>query len=149
MLTRKQKEQIRAVSLFKFATKERQGKAFNWDWTRFIVPTLIEVEDLMCQEILKLGFSKVERVSPKRANCIIRVFHKLHYEYVHSRDWKEIYNIYGAACFTLNSGTWVSTGFGEKVTEIDYSKCVIRHWISQDKYIDFDFDFFDCYVEIS
>ena len=150
MLTLNQKKLIRSIHLFKYATKEkRDGKPINWDGTRFVVPSLKEIELLIYEEILKLGFSKVERTSPKYANCIIRVFHKLHYPCDHSSDWKCIYNIYGAACFTLVSGKWTSTGFDEKITEIDYSKWVIRHWICQDEYIDFDFDFFDCYVEIS
>ena len=150
MLTLNQKKLIRSIHIFKYATKEkRDGKAINWDGTRFIVPSLPEIEHLIYQEILNLGFSKVERTSPKYANCIIRVFHKLHYNYEDSGGYKEIYNIYGATCFTLISGKWCSTGFGEKVTEIDYSKYVLRHWICQDEYIDFSFDFFDCYVEIS
>lgn len=149
MLTKSQKEKIRSINLFEYAIKEKKGKAINWDGSEFVLPTLRQVEDSIYEQILKMGFTKIERVAPNQANCIIRVFQKLHYPYPMWPGREDIYNVYGAACFTLRSGKWISTGFNTEGHEINYSEWKIRHWLCQDEYIEFDFDFFDCYVKIS
>jgi len=147
MLSKKQKESIRRIGLFEYSCREKKGQPITLDGNNFIVPSLNEVKESVFQEILKLGFSKIERVEPNKANCIVRVFQKLHYHY----DTDLTYNVYGASCYTLShTGQWVTRPSGEiRDFKINYSKYIIRHWLCQDEYVDFDLDFFDCYVKIS
>jgi len=146
MLSQRQRKNIRRINLFEYACEEKKGIPVHLGGKEFIVPSLDEVKESVFQEILNLGFSSIERVEPNKANCIIRVFQKLHYHY---RD-NLTYNIYGATCFTLKHGKWVTSPFGNvQDFKIDYSKHIINHWLSQDECIDFDLDFFDCYVKIS
>lgn len=147
MLTYFQKESIRNVTFYDYAFKEKKGKAIQYDGKEFIIPSFVELRQSIISEILKLGFSKVEIVKPSKANCIIRVYQKLHYTYEFGGE-TDTYNLYGAHCYTLNDRKWITSAFQDDF-EINYSKCIIRHWICQDEYIDFDCDFFDCYVQIS
>jgi len=143
MLNNNQKEKIRKIMLYEYALKERDGLAIDHTGKNFLIPTFPEIREIIFKQILELGFSKIEIVAPNKANCIIRVFQKLHYKYD-----SLIYNLYGAHCFTLKSGKWISTSISGNF-EIDYSDFYSRHWLFQDEYIDFDLDFFDCYVKIS
>lgn len=143
MLSPNQRKSIRRIYLFEYACRERNGQPITLEGSSFVLPSLNEVKESVFQEILKLGFSNIERVEPNKANCIVRVFQKLHYHY---RD-NLIYNVYGASCYTLNNaGQWVTSLADFK---IDYSKYILKHWLCQDEYIDFDLDFFDCYVKVS
>lgn len=143
MLSKKQKESIRRIYLFEYACRERNGQPITLKGNNFVVPSLNEIKESVFQEILKLGFSSIEQVEPNKANCIVRVFQKLHYHY----DTDLTYNVYGASCYTLShTGQWITSLADFK---IDYSKHILRHWLCQDEYIDFDLDFFDCYVKVS
>ena len=143
MLSRDQRQSIRRIYLFEYACREKNGKPISLNGNNFVVPSLTEVKESVFQEILNLGFTSIELVEPSKANCIIRVFQKLHYHY----DVDLTYNVYGATCYTLNNvGQWVTSIADFK---IDYSKYILRHWLCQDEYIDFDLDFFDCYVKVS
>ena len=144
--SKSQIEQLRCIGLFEYACREQKGKPITYDGKEFVIPALNDVKESVFREILKLGFSSVERVEPNKANCIVRVFQKLHYHY----DYDLTYNVYGAVCFTLKAGKWVTRPFGEiRDFEIDYSKHIIKHWLCQDEYVEFDLDFFDCYVKVS
>ena len=143
MLSRSQRQSIRRIYLFEYACREKSGQPIALNGSNFVVPSFNEVKESVFQEILKLGFSSIERVEPNKANCIIRVFQKSHYHY----DTDLTYNVYGYSCYTLsNTGQWVTSLADFK---IDYSKHILRHWLCQDEYIDFDLDFFDCYVKVS
>ena len=146
MLSNSQKKDIRRISLFEYACREKKGKPITYDGKEFVIPSLNEIKESIFEEILKLGFCNIHRVEPNTANCIIRVFQKSHYHY----DDDLTYNIYGALCFTLSANGWVTRSFGAiQDFKIDYSKQIIKHWLCQDEYIDFDLDFFDCYVRVS
>lgn len=147
MLTDVQKESIRNVDIYDYSLKEKKGKAINYDGKKFNIPSFVELKQIIISEILKLGFSKVEIVKPSKANCIIRVYQKLHYNYDFPGE-TSTYNLYGAHCYTLKSGKWTTSAFQDD-SIINFSEFIIRHWICQDEYIDFDCDFFDCYVQIS
>ena len=146
MLSKSQKESIRRIGIFEYACRERKGHPITHEGKDFIIPAISEIKETAFQEILKLGFSNIEKVEPNKANCIVRIFKKLHYHY----DNDLTYNIYGYTCFTLKAGSWVTHSLGAfQDFKIDYSKHILRHWLCQDEYIDFDLDFFDCYVKIS
>lgn len=146
MLSIGQKKEIRRICFFEYACREKDGKPITDHDKEFVIPSLNEIKESIFKEILKLGFSSIERVGPNNANCIIRVFQKSHYHY----DDVLTYNIYGAACFTQKSGQWVTSSFGgSQDFKINFSQYIVRHWLHQDEYIDFDLDFFDCYVKVS
>lgn len=147
MLTDLQKEQIRNVKLYDYSYKEKKGKAITDNGKQFIIPSFVELKQIIFSEIMKLGFSKIEIVKPSKANCIIRVYQKLHYNYDFPVE-TNTYNLYGAHCYTLKSGKWTTSAYQDDAI-INFSEFTIRHWICQDDYIDFNCDFFDCYVQIS
>lgn len=143
MLNQEQRDAIRKITIHDYSYKEKNGKPIDEDGKEFIIPHLSELKKSIFEQILKLGFSKIERVHPLKANCVIRLYQKLHY--VYEDDY--IYNLYGAICFTKKSGIWIHSSSSD--FELNHSIYLLRHWIFQDEYIDFDCDFFDCYVKIS
>lgn len=147
MLTNKQKESIRNVKLYDYAFKEKNGKAIQYNGKEFNIPSFEELKQSVFSEIFNLGFSKIKVVKPYKANCIIRVYQKLHYTYEFGGE-TDTYNLYGAHCYTLNNRKWITSAFQDD-SEINYSKCIIKHWLFQDEYIDLDCDFVDYYVKIS
>ena len=130
---------LEELQLFRCSSKEKEGKPVTYSGKEFVIPSFPEIKEEICKEVLKLGFSKFEIVKPSKANCIIRVFQKLHYQY----EYNQIYNLYGAFCYVRSAD-----GFKRQHCIIDYSECVIKLWLFQDEYIDINCDFFDCYVKI-
>ena len=139
MLTGERKRILEDTTIFRCSSKDKNGKPVTFYGTEFIIPSFPEIKEEICKKILKLGFSNVEIVKPSKANCIIRVFQKLHYKY----EDNQIYSLYGAFCYVRSAN-----GFEHQQSILDYSECVIRYWMFQDEYIDFNCDFFDCYVKI-
>lgn len=142
MLNRRQKEKIRRIEIYKYSVRERRGKAVDDSGKEFKMLSFDEIRDEVYKMIREMGFSKIEYASPLNANCVIRVFQKKHYHY----DGMT-YNVYGAQCFTKKDNQWTTKNSSGE-TKINFSKCKFIHWICQYDYIDFDFDFFDCYVRI-
>ena len=142
MLSRSQKECVRSISLYRHTCLEKNGVAINFDGKEFIIPSFIEIKKIVCNHLFNLGFTKIQRVEPSQSNCIIRIFQCLHCPAGNSFT----YNLYGANCYVLKYSKWVTT---DEEIPIDFSECILRHWISEDKYINFDCEFFDCYVQIS
>ena len=91
----------------------RKGKGkkvkFHTVEKEFVIPTPYQIAENVFKQILDVGFSKVERVSPSDANCIIRVFQTLHYKY----EFDITFNMYGADCFTNDALGWVSNTSNE------------------------------------
>lgn len=136
-------EKISGVKIFEYASQERKGKAIDYKGKEFIIPQLSDLKAEIFKKIYDWGFEKIEIVSPNKANCLIRIFQKLHYKYDCS-----IYNVYGVSCYVLKNGKWMLESDGDEF-QLDYSKEKIKHWICQDDYIVFDMDFLDLYVRIS
>lgn len=136
-------EEIRQLRFFEYVFYENEGGATNFRNEEFEILSFPEIFKKMSERILKLGFTEIERVEPAKANCIIRIYTKEHYKY----EQDLIYNLYGSLCFTFKKGKWSTIGSSGDY-EIDNSKCIMRHWIFQDEYIDFDCDFVDYYVRI-
>ena len=155
MLSKEQKEKLRTIHIYEIACEEKNGIAIirkripkvNGGYIfeeKFVIPSPYQIAESVYKKILACGFSKVERVSPNNANCIIRVFQKLHHEY----DFNQIFNIYGARCFVKNGHDWISEcALG--TFPLDYSKCLITQWLYQDEKITFDAEFVDFYVKVS
>lgn len=143
ILSKKEAEKVRNISFYKICFNEKKGIPIDNDGKEMIFPTIEELQKMAFQKLSDKGFN-VERVSPSDANCIIHVFKKLHYPYE-----DEIHNICGYDCFTKKINRWISTSDMGDDFELDFSKCVSRHWLYQDEYIDYDCDFFDVYVKIN
>lgn len=144
MLTPKQKEKIRNIGIYEYSSSEENGKPLTYKGQEFHMLSCDEIRKEVLNKILRVGFSKVNFVNPARANCVVRVFVLKHFKY----DNELVYNIYGAHCFTRKNGRWVSRS-QDSSFELDYAKCIIRHWFFQDEYADFELDFFDTYVHVS
>lgn len=159
MLSNEQKEILRKIEIYEMSDEEKNGKpiirkreprekrgkkTFSVVETDFVIPSIFQLFDYICEQIINAGFSKIERVEPNKANCIIRVFQKLHYEY----EFEQIFNIYGANCFVKRGRDWFSETNGS-IFKLDYSKYIIKQWLYQDEYILFDTDYVDFYVKIS
>lgn len=160
MLSREQKENLRNIHIYDLSTEEKNGiaiiretiptakgakKKFNTIEKEFIIPTPYQLVENMSTKILASGFSKVERVAPSNANCIIRVFQKLHYKH----EFDQIFNIYGASCFTKDTMGWISNSDCGECYTLNPSRCLIGQWLYQDEKITFDADFIDFYVKVS
>lgn len=159
MLSKAQKEKLRNIHIYEIACEEKNGiaiirkrvpkvkrgkKTFSTVEEDFIVPSPYQIAESVFKQILVCGFSKVERVSPTNANCIIRVFQKLHYAY----EFDQIFNLYGANCFVKSGMYWISE-FDSGTFHLDYSKSLIGQWLCQDEKITFDAEFVDFYVKVS
>ena len=143
MVSKIKVEGLRELRIFEYALSKDGKNITIFNDKDFIFLSFPEILKEMSERILKLGFTKIERVKPSKANCLIRVYSLKQYKY--ERDM--VYDLYGSLCFTKKNGTWFTQGsIGEY--EIDYSKCIIRHWIVQDEYIDFECDYVDYYVRI-
>lgn len=143
MLSKKQKETLRNIQIFEIANEEQNGVAVVKN-EEFIIPTPYDLLESVKKKILESGFSKVERVSPSAANCIIRVYQKTHYEYLYG--W--FFNMYGTFCFVKDGVNWISESLGNTF-HLDYSQCIVGQWIFQDERVSFDTDFIDFYVKVS
>lgn len=148
LLTEKQRETLRNISIFEYSDREnRKGKPLRPGNAEFKMLSSHEIFALICEKIVKNGFSEVKRVSPDEANCIIRVFEKKHMKDTSVSCRNRIYNIYGANCYTTkNSLGWISR---KDDFPINYEEDLHRLWFFQDEYIDFKAEFFDVYVKVS
>ena len=159
MLSKEQKKKLRNIHIYELASKEKNGVAiiqksmskvkrgketFSTVEEELFIPSPYQLTESVIKQILACGFSTVEKVSPSDANCIIRVFQKLHYEY----EFDLIFNMYGADCFVKGSTGWISECNGDTFP-INYSKCLIGQWLYQDEKVTFDADFVDIYVKVS
>lgn len=159
MLSNKQKEKLRRIHIYSLARTEKNGVAIIQKQALrgepgkektciieevFVVPSIYEIAENVFKKILDSGFSKVERVSPKDANCIVRVFQKLHHKY----DYYTTFNMYGADVFVKNITNWTSENCGECFT-LNFAECSILQWIEQDETVKFDAEFVDFYVKVS
>ena len=161
MLSKEQKEKLRKIHIYELASEEKNGVAitqktvpkikrgkekFSHIEEVFVVPSTYAIAESVFKQILDCGFSKVERVSPTDANCIVRVFQKLHHKY----EFDTVFNMYGADVFVKNGKEWTSECecYGECFT-LNYAKCLVGQWLYQDEKVIFDTEFVDFYVKVS
>ena len=159
MLSKEQKEKLRKIHIHEVSYEEKKGvpivhklvqkakrnKEEYWKEVVFKIPSTYEIFEDVIVRILANGFSKVERVAPANANCIVRVYQKLHYDY----DSSMIFNLYGADVFVRHGSRWTSEceGAGREFY-LDYTKCLVGQWIYQDEEVIFDTDFIDFYLRV-
>lgn len=160
MLSKEQKEKLRKIHIYEVSYEEKKGvpivhklvpkgkknKEEIWKEIEFKIPTTYEILEDVIVRILANDFDSVERVAPANANCIIRIFQKLHYNY----DSSMMFNLYGADVFVRNGNKWISNSEDNgSIFYLDYSKCLVGQWIYQDEQVIFDTDFVDIYVNVS
>lgn len=103
------------------------------------IPAFEKIAEESINNLRKEGFA-VERVDPKKANCIIRVFRHESYPYEDYCYWA-----YG-------TDVYIKTSVGLKSvrnTFIDYSEFAVTKWLFQDECFDIKPHFVDYYVKIS
>lgn len=158
MLTTKRKSKLRKIKIYVSSCEEVDGKpiirksflknhtGFVTIYEEIVIPPPYKISQYIFQKILDSGFSKIEKVSPSEANCVIRVFQKLHYEY----DSEFTFNIYGAVCYVKDKTGWFSENNQDELIILDYSKFHFKEIISQDEQLKIiDADFVDIYVKVS
>lgn len=143
MLTAKQKETLRNIQIFEYSSREEDGKPITHNGQEFQMLTCEEIRRKIFNKFASAGFSKIKFVNPLFANCVVRVFVLKHCKI----DDDLVYNIYGAQCFTRKNCRWISFTKGGGF-ELNPSNCVVRHWLFQDEYIDFEMEFFDTYARV-
>ena len=146
-LTNQQKHVIRKIRMYAYSDIEREGKAYYADHGKekeFIIPQFGEILKKMFDNIKKAGFTEIERCSPSKANCIIRIYQDLHHEY----EWGLCFNIYGANCYTNINGIW-ETSDGIDNYPIEYDRHQFRMILMPDESLRVNADFVDCYVKIA
>ena len=162
MLSKEQKEKLRNIHLYEISYREKNGIAII-DKTvkkvskrgketvstveeKFLIPSPYQILDSIFLQIIRCGFSTVERVSPENANCIIRVFQKLH----HKHEFDVVFNLYGADCFVISGNAWISECENRGNTfRLNYTEHLIDQWLYQDEKVTFKTDFMDVYVKVS
>lgn len=144
ILSKAESEKIRNIRFYQISFYEENGFPVDSRKKRINFPSLEMLQEMAFNKILKSGFHEITRVSPNEANCIVRVFNKTHFAY--GEDPSEIHNLCGFNCFTKNFNTWTSVTDSCKYFELDFSKCLNRQYLYQDEYIDYNCNFFDCYV---
>ena len=140
MLNNSQKYAVRTFSFHDTIWKKEDGTLINTDKGDLQLPSFFEIKENLLKSLQKVGLRKIEQVKPYNANCIIRVYQKLNHKYE-----SNFISLYGVQCFIKTNEIWTT----QNNIRINFSKCIIRSWLFQDEYIDFDCDFFDCYVKIS
>lgn len=114
---------------------------------------LIREEDEISFESLKekafssikaLGFRDIREVPLKNANCIVRVSIKRY-----QQDGSDsIYRVNQVECYTKTlEGEWV-TGIDEKKLKSDYERYVYGMEISQNRTVNFKFEYCDYYLKV-
>lgn len=137
MLSKQDKEVIRSQINFDKVTSDV-------NWQRPSIPSFIDLKEQAINQILALGYSQVDLVSPRIANCIIRLYKKFDIAHEETNC-----HAYGYHSFLHENGYWYTTfDSGKTLYPIDFSKCAHSLQISQDESLEFDADFFDIYVSI-
>ena len=163
MLSKEQKEKLRNIHMYEISFREKNGIAIIDKTVKkvskrdketistveenFIVPTPYQILDSIFLQIVRCGFSKIERVSPDNANCIIRVFQKLHYKH----RCGKVFNVYGADCFVKSDNDWISECSENhgNTFRLNHTEHLIDQWLHQDEKVTFETDFMDVYVIVS
>ena len=117
----------------------KDGKALDDMLSERVIPGIEFLFENIIQELQVEGFN-VQRVDPRKANCIIRVFRHEGYVYKDDIHWG-----YGAY-------SYIKTPEGMKAKNncyIDYAKCEVTKWLFQDECFDLKPHFVDYYVKIS
>lgn len=106
------------------------------------LPRMEELQKLAFTQLEKHDFI-VERVLANNANCIIRVFNKLHF--LHDN---QLSNVIGFNCFTKKATKWTSISVELTDLNYDWTKCQIHLPFHSNEYILYDCEFFDTYVSV-
>lgn len=117
----------------------KDGKALDDTLSERVIPEIEYLFENTIQELQVEGFN-IQRVDPRKANCIIRVFR--HGGYVYKDDIHWVYGVY----------SYIKTPEGMRARSnsyIDYANCEVTVWLFQDECFDIKPHFVDYYVKIS
>lgn len=144
MLSKEEKQSIRNLQTYHCSTKEIKGKPVTDHKEPFVIPSYPELLAKAISDIKALGYKDVTRVSPNKANCIVRIYSTTHYEY----DDVLTYNIFGTIFYAKENCVWTADFCGN-IIPINYSSFETCRWLCQDEKITFKHDFADFYLHIS
>ena len=116
----------------------KDGKTVDYHLDEYTIPTIEEFFNRIVKNINDNEFT-ITRVSPQKANCIIRIFYDKNIT-----DGDEQYWIYGAEVFTKS----LRGMFSAERVPINYSKHQLKFWFCQDEYMIVQPHFVDYYVLI-
>ena len=108
------------------------------------IPTIEELRRMAYNQIYEQGFSLIQQSFENNADCILRVYRKLHYKY----GEKKVFNLYGYMCFTKKTKGYKTLSIYGKKEPYSKSKCALKLWITDNEYIDFDCEFKDFCIKI-
>ena len=117
----------------------RKGKLYDFDTSKKIqLPYIEELAKSAISKLKELGFS-VERVEPKKANCIIRVFRDDNIKYEKNTYW-----MYGVEAYIKTPYSFTS----KDDINIDYSIFEVCVWFFQDESTIMKPNFVDYYLRV-
>lgn len=136
MLSGKQKRFLRQLYIYRQSIKDIESQSTNGE--NFYIPEFDQIYQAMVEGIEKLGFS-VKMVSPKKANCMIRVFK------ANSTDNQLQVDLYGAIFCVKNFFSWIYE-FESDISVINPRSFQVTIWLTQDDSIIIDTEFNDIYL---
>lgn len=147
MLTNKQKAKIRDLRIFESAEQTENGKLINGFGKEFSMPEDDEIIEMAFKKLENAGFSKIKRVSPNKANCIIRISRTKNFLYQ-----EFTINYFEVNFYTKKKNLWIMKDIEGDEYTIDYSSHNVCFYVkSKDEppvVIEANF-FFDLYVEVN
>lgn len=153
MLTEKQKEDIRLTYLNEMYFYEKKGVPIDENRKKVSIPDFLELRNQALEALQLKGFYNITFASPNKANCIIRVYKKVHFPFILCTG--QLHNLWGFNCFVKESinGDDIWTSLSEEIGghtkfSIDFSRHVLQKWFMQDELVCYTCDFFDTYIVI-
>ena len=137
MLSGKQKSILRQLNIYRQSIKDIETPSTNGE--NFYIPEFDQIYQAMVESIEKLGFS-VKMVSPKKANCMIRVFKKADFT-----DNQLQVNLYGAICCVKNFFSWIYE-FESDILVTNPKSFQVKLRLAPDDSIIIDTEFNDIYL---
>ena len=142
MVTKEQRDDIRSIKFYSEFVGTKEGISFD-NKKKVHIPGMLELKDMAFKRIIETGYSKIERVKPSLANCIVRVFY-----WRQNGISKNVMScVYGYNCYVKENQKWL-TGLDGNL-EINFSEHKIGRWVCPDDYIVYNCDFADFYVKIT
>ncbi|MBR3133323.1 MAG: hypothetical protein IKG42_04590 [Clostridia bacterium] len=144
MLNLHEKNMLRStIQDFNFSLIEEDGCPII-DGTPTKVPSFEELKKIAFRQIYEQGFSLIQQVQEGSADCIIRVYQKLHLEL----SSKSTINTYGFMCFTKKSKGFKTISIYGKKEPYYKSNCTIKYWITSEEYVNLECEFKDYFIRV-
>jgi len=143
MLNAEEREKLRSLEIFKiYYAENKKGKPVDSSGKEVKVPSFLTLKNDMFVVIKCLGYTIERTRNPEEAHIIIRVYHKLHV-----KKLDNMYNLFGANCFTKEDGKWLALNSTGRTFVLD-EECIVTFGICQDDYVEFECEYFDFFFKV-